>query len=175
MLKIKNANMNTAFVYNALNAIAVGKLLKVKNNKIKNALNSYTSDNNRLQIKESKNGIVIIDDSYNASYESVKVALETLQKYNKRKIVVLGDIKELGDKSIEIHQSLSGLINNIDILITVGEYTKYIKANIKNDNFNNNLEAINYLKKITRKDDVILVKASNAMNFSEIVKALMEM
>jgi UDP-N-acetylmuramoyl-tripeptide--D-alanyl-D-alanine ligase len=174
-LKIKNQNMNTAFVYNALAAIAVGKLLKVSNGLIKKALNSYTNNDKRLQIKESNSGITIIDDAYNASYESIKVALEVLGKYDKRKILVLGDVKELGDKAIEIHQSIGDLISGIDILVTVGEYTKYIKANIKNDNFSNNLDAINYLKKIIRKDDVVLVKASNAMNFEEIVKALAEM
>lgn len=175
MIKIKNDNVNTAFIYNALNAIAVGKLLKIRNGQIKKALNNYSSNENRLQLKESKTGIIIIDDSYNASYESIKVALETLQKYNKRKVLILGDVKELGDKAIDIHQSIGDLISGVDILITVGEYTKYIKANIKNDNFNNNLDAISYLKKVVRKDDVILVKASHAMNFDEIVKALIEM
>jgi UDP-N-acetylmuramoyl-tripeptide--D-alanyl-D-alanine ligase len=173
-IRIKNQNINTAFIYNALNAVAVGKILKVNNWYIKKALNEYAPHDNRLQIKESKSGMMIIDDSYNASYESIKVALETLQKYNKRKVVVLGDIKELGDKAVEIHQSLGDLIGGIDILVTVGEYSKYIKANIKNDNFTNNDEAINYLKKVIRNDDVILVKASNAMKFSEIVNALIE-
>ncbi len=174
-IKIKNQNINTAFVYNALNAFAVGKILKVNNWNIKKALNEYAPHDNRLQIKESKSGTIIIDDSYNASYESIKVALETLQKYNKRKIVVLGDIKELGDKAVEIHQSLGDLIGGVEILVTVGEYTKYIKANIKNENFNNNDDAINYLKKVIRKDDIVLVKASNAMKFNEIVNALIEM
>ncbi len=174
-IKIKNSNINTAFIYNALNAVAVGKMMKVKRWDIKKALNNYSGNDNRLQEKASKTGITILDDSYNASYESIKVALETLQKYKKRKIVVLGDIKELGDKAIEIHESLSNLINNIDILVTVGEYTKLIKTNITNNNFNNNLEAINYLKKVIRENDVILVKASNAMRFNEIVKALIEL
>lgn len=173
-IKIKNDNINTAFIYNSLNAVAVGKLLKVSRWNIKKALNNYTGNDNRLQTKESKTGVTIIDDCYNASYESIKVALETLQKYNKRKIIVLGDIKELGDKSIEIHQSIGNLISGIDVLVTVGEYTKYIKANIKNDNFSSNDEAINYLKKVVRKDDVVLVKASNAMKFNEIIKALIE-
>jgi len=175
MIKIKNDNMNTAFIYNALNAIAIGKLLKVRSSQIKKALNNYSNNENRLQVKESKSGMTIIDDSYNASYESIKVALEVMQKYDKRKIIVLGDIKELGDKAIEIHQSIGDLISGIDILITVGEYTKYIKANITNDNFSNNLDAINYLKKVIRKDDVILVKASHTMKFDEIVNALIEM
>lgn len=173
-IRIKNKSINSAFIYNALNAVAVGKILKVNRWNIKKALNNYSPSDNRLQLKESKSGITIIDDSYNASYESIKVSLEAIKSFNKRKIVVLGDIKELGDKSVEIHQSIGNLISGIDILVTVGEYTKYIKANIKNDNFSNNEEAVNYLKKVIRNDDVVLVKASNAMKFNEIVKALIE-
>ena len=173
-IRIKNKNITSAFMYNALNAVAVGKILKVRAWDIRKALNSYSPSDNRLQLKESKSGLIIIDDSYNASYESIKVSLEAIRSFNKRKIVVLGDIKELGDKAIEIHQSIGDLIGGIDILVTVGEYTKYIKANIKNDNFSTNEEAINYLKKVVRNDDVVLVKASNAMKFSEIVKALIE-
>lgn len=173
-IRIKNQSINTAFIYNALNAVAVGKLLKVRNGQIRTALNNYAPSANRLQIKKSSSGITIIDDCYNASYESIKIALEPIQKYKRRKVVVLGDIKELGNKSIEIHQSLGDLIKDIDLLITVGEYTKYIKTNIKNDNFSNNLDAIDYLKKVVRKDDVVLVKASHAMKFDEIVKALIE-
>ncbi|HOP65814.1 MAG TPA: UDP-N-acetylmuramoyl-tripeptide--D-alanyl-D-alanine ligase [Bacilli bacterium] len=173
-LKIKNKNITSAFIYNALDAIAVSKLLKVNNRQIRNVLNNFSNNKKRLQIEKSKSGITIIDDSYNASYESIKVALEVIQKYKNRKVVVLGDIKELGDKTIEIHQSIGDLITNIDILVTVGEYTKYIKSNTKNENFNTNEEAIKYLKMVVRKDDVVLVKASNAMNFEEIVKALIE-
>ena len=160
-------------VYNSLVSIIIGKLFKIKKIKFKDI--DITS--NRLQIIE-RDDIKIIDDSYNASYESIINALDTLNIIGKgRKIAVLGDVLELGKYSKKIHEEIGKNIKNIDILITVGKYSKYIynKAIIKNKyHFNNNKEAIEKIEEIKKIEDTILIKASHSMNFKKIVDNLLK-
>ena len=164
-----------AFVYNALVGIAVGSLLNIDIADIKKGISNLELSHNRLEVIE-KNGYKIINDCYNANYDSMKEGINNLNKYSNRKIAVLGDMLELGDYSEELHRKVGKEINsNIDILVTVGEESKYIdeEANSKEKyHFNNNIDAINYLKSIVSDKDIILVKASNGMKFIEIVNAL---
>ncbi|MBR3116609.1 MAG: UDP-N-acetylmuramoyl-tripeptide--D-alanyl-D-alanine ligase [Bacilli bacterium] len=165
-----------AFVYNALSAIAIGTTLGIDKSMIKNSLSNIVLTKNRLQ-EIDKKGYRIISDCYNANYDSMKEGLSNLGKYkDKRKIAVLGDMLELGEYSKNLHEKVGEevLNNNIDILVTVGTEAKYI-ANIASKSvevheFDNNKDAIKYLNEIIKKDDVILVKASHGMNFTEIVE-----
>ena len=106
----------------------------------------------------------------------MREAITNLGKETGRKIAVLGDMLELGDYSKEIHSNIGKVVNdnNIDLLITVGKDSKYINDNvsIENIHFENNEEAIKYLKEILTTGDVVLLKASNSLNFIEIVNAL---
>jgi UDP-N-acetylmuramoyl-tripeptide--D-alanyl-D-alanine ligase len=133
-----------------------------------------------MEIIKNSVGVSIINDCYNASYESTKAALEYLSSLNQnRKIAVLGDVLELGEYSKQMHEKIGEEVvkNNVDILITVGTEAKEIaavakKAGIEVHSFEKNIQAINELKENMRNEDVILVKASNAMNFIEIVEAI---
>lgn len=166
-----------AFVYNSLMAIAVGSLLNIDIKDIKNGIENFKLTNNRLEIIDAK-GYKIINDCYNANFDSVKEGLNNLNKFNGRKIAVLGDMLELGSYSDELHKKVGEevLKNNIDIVVTVGEKSKLInevtKNNIESYHFDNNNDAINYLKGIIKEEDIILVKASNSMKFIDIVNEL---
>ena len=164
-----------AFVYNALMGIAVGTLLDIDMDDIKRGISNLQLTNNRLEVIE-KDGYRIINDCYNANFDSMKEGLHNLSKYNGRKIAVLGDMLELGDYSKELHENVGKEVNNsnIDILVTVGEEAKFIDKETKCEkyHFNNNRDAIDYLKSIIKENDNILVKASNGMKFIEIVNAL---
>ena len=164
-----------AFVYNALMGIAVGTLLDIDINDIKKGISSLKLTNNRLEVIE-KDGYRIINDCYNANFDSMKEGIQNLSKYEGRKIAVLGDMLELGDYSEGLHRNVGKVVNdnNIDILITVGKEAKYIdeEAKIEKHHFDNNEDAINYIKSIINKGDNILVKASNGMKFIEIVNSL---
>ena len=127
-------------------------------------------------------GYTIINDCYNANYDSMKSAIEFLRNIEgKRKIAVLGDMLELGEFSEKLHADVGKVVaqNNIDILITVGkEATKIAEVARENGvehvySFDTNKEAIEQIKKILAVDDVALIKASNSMNFKEIVSALL--
>lgn len=166
-----------AFVYNALMAIAVGTILNIDINDIKKGIEGFKLTNNRLEVI-NKNGYTIINDCYNANYDSMKEGIKNLSNSNGRKIAVLGDMLELGEYSEELHRKVGIEVknNNIDILVTVGTEAKYIDEEFDKEkyHFDNNLDAINYLKSVINKGDTILIKASNGMHFNEIVKSLSE-
>lgn len=169
------------FIYNSLVAIAVGNVFEVPIEKIKKGLIEFELSDNRMNVIK-RNNITIIDDSYNANYDSMQYAVKYLGSLNNRKIAILGDMKELGCYSIKLHKEIGKLIYNqkIDILITVGNDSKYInekviKLGFNKDNsyhFDNNKDAIILVNKIKNKNDNILVKASNSMNFKEIVNEI---
>lgn len=164
-----------AFIYNSMLAIAAGIELGLSMDEIKRGIESFELTKNRLQVLNI-NGYKIIDETYNANFDSMREAIRNLGKESGRKIAVLGDMLELGEYSKEIHESIGKVVseNNIDLLITVGNDSKYINENvtIENVHFNTNEDAINYLKGIIKKGDSILLKASNSLKFIEIVNAL---
>jgi UDP-N-acetylmuramoyl-tripeptide--D-alanyl-D-alanine ligase len=164
-----------AFIYNSMLAIAAGKELGLSMEEIKKGIENFELTKNRLQTYNI-NGYKIIDETYNANFDSMREAITNLGKESGRKIAVLGDMLELGDYSKEIHSNIGKVVNsnNIDLLVTVGDDSKYINDNvtIENVHFSTNEEAINYLKEILTSGDVVLLKASNSLKFIEIVSAL---
>ena len=161
------------FIYNALCAISVGNLLNIDMLDIIDGIKDFKLSSKRMEIRKA-NDITLLIDCYNANYDSMKSAIEVLGKFKNRKIAVLGDMLELGEYSEELHTKIGNVIdeNNINILITVGNYSKYIYENSNIDKkykCKDNKEAIEILKNITKNDDIILFKASNSMNFIEIV------
>ena len=169
------------FVYNALCATKVGQILNISNEKIQQGIAQFELTKKRMDIRKLGNGAILINDAYNASYESMKASLEFLEKYTgTRKIAVLGDMFELGEFSEELHKKVGEEVanNNIDILICAGENSKYIieeaekKSKIQTYYFNNNEEIVEKLAEELRNGDVVLVKASNGMKFFEICQKL---
>ncbi len=166
------------YVYNSLSSIIIGKMFDISLEEIKNGMKKLELTSNRMELTE-KDGISYINDAYNANYDAVKYAIKHLGSVEGRKIACLGTMKELGKYSTELHSKLGIEIidNEIDILITVGEYTDLInKMALENGlleensyHFNTNEEAINIINKIKLPDDTILVKASASCNFLEIV------
>ena len=165
------------FILNSLCAIAVGNALKIPLDKIINGIANFELSKKRMEMNTSKEGAIVINDTYNANYDSMKAAIKYLKEIkNRRKIAILGDMLELGDYSKELHKKVGEEIdNNIDILITVGKEAENIANNAKAKEifmFKTNDEAILKLKEIILKNDAILVKASNGMHFNEIVNAI---
>lgn len=169
------------FVYNALCGIMVGKLFGLSNKEIQNGILTFELTKKRMDIKTLNNGATIINDSYNASYESMKASLEYLSnRTDLRKIAVLGDMLELGEFSEKLHKKVGEEVarNNIDILICRGKYSKQIIEGAEKNHklqiigLQSNDEIIKKLKEILKEGDVVLIKASNAMKFYEICQKL---
>lgn len=173
------------FVMNSLSAIAVGKILDVPIEEAKIALENAQMTKNRMDVEKIIGDITIIKDYYNASYESIKPGLEYLMSLKDgRKIAVLGDIKELGNFAKELHEKVGKEVvkQKVDILITVGEDAKYISQEAISEGMNkskvhiatSNEDAAKILRKIMKKDDKVLLKASNSMKFGEIYNMIKE-
>jgi len=173
------------YIYNALCAIAVGKHFNLSNQQIIEGIKSVQIAKKRMEIVELKDNIILVNDTYNASYESIKEALKYINNLPKgRKIAVLGDVLELGEFSEKIHQKIGEEVakQKIDILICCGKSSKQIcekalECGMKKEMiyFEKNIENVTKrIQKIMQKDDVILLKASNGMGFSNIAIQLIE-
>lgn len=171
------------FIINSLCAICVGLENGIEIEKIIEGIKEFKLTKRRMEIKDGINNSKVINDSYNASYDSMKAAIEYLGgiKANKR-IAVLGDMLELGEYEKELHEKVGEEVykNNIDFLVTVGERAKWIASKAKELGmsedrifvFDTKEEACEKLKNTIEKGDFILVKASNSMKFDKIVEAI---
>lgn len=170
-------------VYNALVALAIADQLKIEPKVAKQGLKEYMPIAMRGQIHE-KNGMKIIDDTYNASPDSMKGGINVLLELGavERRIAVLADVLELGELSHQCHYEVGEYISDkkIDYVVTIGNEAKAIKEAIDNReskvkavSFENNIEAIEFLKDNLRSKDAILIKGSRGMKTDEIVKALL--
>ena len=189
-LNEENININVPvggehFILNSLCATAVGSTLGIEAEEIKNGIESFELTNKRMDITELENGIKIINDAYNASYESMKASLKVLSEYKEnRKIAVLGDMFELGDFSKELHEKVGEEVikNNIDILICTGENARFIvkkakeRMNSKDIYYVDTKDKIeDLIKEKAENGDVILFKASNGMKFYELAERMINL
>ena len=173
------------FVYNAICAATVGMLMGLSQEQIKNGIETFELTKKRMDITELKNGVTIINDSYNASFESMQASLKYLQGLNsKRKIAVLGDMFELGEFSKKLHEKVGVEVvkNKIDMLVCCGKNAKYIVDSAKNEGmskdsvyyFENKDEIEDFVRNNWKSGDAILFKASNGMKFFNIVENLIK-
>ncbi|WP_036156382.1 UDP-N-acetylmuramoyl-tripeptide--D-alanyl-D-alanine ligase [Maribacter forsetii] len=170
---IKSNLIGTYNFPNCCAAIIIGKFFNIELNKIKNAIESYTPDNNRSQIID-KSGHYIILDAYNANPSSMKVALENFGSLKKdQKVLILGDMFELGDSAMEEHQNIADLALdlNFEKVILVGEnFNRTSTKSIKLKNFDD----LNvYLKESKLKPkSSILIKGSRGMALERVLDVI---
>ena len=167
-----------AFIYNSLFAYAVGKELNIDDGLIATALADFKLSPHRLElINLSK--YQLIDDTYNASLDSVKSSLSVLKKVNARKVFIFADILELEDFAKDIHKEVGKIAaeNGVDLLLTVGKnaYETHLIAKelgVQSYHFDNNADLIKALNTLLQTNDTILVKGSHGMKLLEIVEYL---
>lgn len=181
--KIKMRIPGVQNVQNALAASAVGLSYGLSETSIKKALEEYTAYDKRMQIINNGQSI-IINDSYNANPDSFHPALDTLtflaKEENKRKILVIGDMLELGKRSDELHRALfmKLLHYDVDAIFTYGlacrKAIKHIKENgyTKAFSFDSHEELAKKLKQFLKPGDVILLKGSRGMHMEKVLAHL---
>lgn len=156
-------------LYNANNinaAITIGNYFGISDSKIKEAIESYIPENNRSQLIE-KNSNEIILDAYNANPSSMKVALENFIQLDKKdKVIVIGDMFELGNESLNEHKSI------VDMLKRESQIDCYF---VGNDFYSNKIDLSHYkfcqsfddfaelLKNNPIRNKTILIKGSRGM------------
>ncbi len=162
-------------IQNALSVIKAGLRLGMTSSVIAKGLEKFKPIEKRWEIEEIA-GFKIINDSYNANPESVKATLKTfLTLYPSPKVVVLGDMGELGKDEKKYHSQIGDFLNGykFDFLITIGKLARKIKPDSKNyRNFDTTSDAAKYIYKKIKPGSTILLKASRSMKFEEIIEEL---
>lgn len=167
---------------NASFVIVVSELLKLSKETIQKGLNQTQITNMRFELIKGKNNVTLINDAYNASPTSMKAGIEVvegLQGYND-KILVLGDILELGVDVSKYYKEISKKIieTNIKIVYTYGKDSKsiiqYLKDNseIKANHFNDKNTLIKMLESYLKDNTLIFFKASRGIKLEEVVEQL---
>ena len=174
-----------AFIYNALVAVAIGEILEIDSDLIKKGIAEFKLSSGRLEKKINSKGVTIIDDTYNANFDSMKGSIELLGKVNdKRKILILGDMLELGEFSEEIHSKIGEVVfnNKIDKLITIGEESiniekKAVELGMNKDDcyhFSKEDECYGLVIDMLDSNDIILLKGSHSIHLDRVVDKIMK-
>lgn len=163
-------------IQNALFVISAALKLGICEDKIAKGLKEYHPIEKRWELIEAA-GFKIINDSYNSNPESLRAAVSTFLTTKKPpRLLVLGDMGELGKNEKEYHREIGVFLNNFDDvkLITVGELAKYIAQGTKHKSvsFAGNEGVASYIIENIEKGTTILFKASRSMKFEEIIKEL---
>ena len=175
--KARIHNLGNHMVQNALAAVAVGEELGLTNEEIIEGLNNYRTIGGRANIIKTEN-LTIIDDCYNANPESMKASLKTLSAFDGRRVALLGDMKELGEKAPEFHYEIGELAAELklDLIIAVGDLSlemyKAARKHIDAEWYQSIEEAKLYMYDMLTIGDTVLVKASHSMNFAELVEQI---
>ncbi|PIQ88277.1 MAG: hypothetical protein COV72_09190 [Candidatus Omnitrophica bacterium CG11_big_fil_rev_8_21_14_0_20_42_13] len=169
-------------IYNALSAVACAVVFGISPRQIKKRMPDFILPSTRINFKRIK-GYNIIDDTYNSNPLSLEWAIDALKNFSikGKKIFVMGDMLELGEKSILLHRQMAKKIteSGVNTLITVGRFSTYTadavsarQEGVKVYSCGSNLEARGILSGIIRSDDLILVKGSRAMQMEKIIEGL---
>lgn len=164
----------------ALAAVAVGLVEGLAWPEIEQGLAQQT-EGLRLAVHPGRDGIMLLDDSYNSSPLAVQAALDLLQELGPRRVAVLGDMLELGSVEAEAHRQVGEwAAQRCDLLITVGPRARGIAQAAANNGMvadrvhalDTNQEAIDRLNELLQPEDIVLIKGSRSMQMEEIVQAL---
>lgn len=171
-------------VQNALLAMTLGRILGVSLEEAKKGLDQLELTKSRLEWLEGKGGIHILNDAYNASPTSMKAVLKYFSQIqtSNGKIAVLGDIRELGSLSRELHQDLAASIRLEDYkaVYLYGSEMKYLYEKLENQERKERLyhfEAdkkalLEAVKERAEAGDLVLFKSSNGTGLLELVEAM---
>jgi len=163
---------------NGIAAAAVGLIFGVPFRSIVSALRDCKGASKRMQVLE-RNGVVLLNDTYNANPDSVRAALATLKDIQSagRKYVVLGDMLELGQRAAEEHEAIGREVARLGFehLALFGPLAKNIAVGsglAEAKHFDSKLELVSSLRASVRSGDVVLVKGSRGMKMEDVIDQL---
>ena len=163
-------------IYNALAAAAVAVALSIDPQSIAAGLESFRGVRGRLQKKTGRHHALLIDDTYNANPDSVRAALGVLAAAKGKKILVLGDMGELGNSAIGLHRTIGRDARQagLDQLLTFGELSAYAAEEFGTGarHFNSLDELAGVAESLLAEDVTLLVKGSRFMRMERIVQRL---
>ncbi|TSC87732.1 MAG: UDP-N-acetylmuramoyl-tripeptide--D-alanyl-D-alanine ligase [Microgenomates group bacterium Gr01-1014_7] len=182
-VKVNFKLLGLHFIYPALAAAALGVVNDIPLTKIKLALEKMEPSQHRMQAVSGPNGSIILDDTYNSSPDAVEAAIDTLLQISaRRRVLVLGEMRELGKYSDELHRQVARKIfkEKIDLcflgqgdaqiiadeLNRLGFWEERVESNLQNS------QIVGKLLKNLGKGDVVLIKGSRALRLDEVVRRI---
>lgn len=196
ILKMRLPVVGAHNLSNAALAIATGEVLGIDPAKAIDALSGVEMNANRLELLKG-NGVTVINDTYNASPESMKAGIDVLTRSSGgRKVAILGSMYELGDSFADLHSSVGRYAaeSGVQLLVAIGDNGMYIadgaeavkeekasdsassdrEESIEVVRFPERSEAVERIASLIKKGDIVLVKASRSMELEEISKLIVE-
>ncbi len=159
---------------NMLAAACIGNYFKLTDDEIKRGIENYTPSNNRSQVMQTKNNLLLLD-AYNANPSSMRAAIENFAQINQpNKMAILGDMLELGEESKNEHDAIVSLLKEKNILNTllVGPHFKESGKMMNAKTFLNSDAVIEYLKQHSILNSTILIKGSRGIKLEKLVEFL---
>ncbi|MBK9254691.1 MAG: UDP-N-acetylmuramoyl-tripeptide--D-alanyl-D-alanine ligase [Saprospiraceae bacterium] len=152
-------------------AIAIGNYFGVDDAEIVKSISSYSPDNNRSQLKRKDDNIYVMD-AYNANPSSMALSIKSFASSDfEKKILVIGDMLELGEESKNEHFAIISLINEYkwqDVLY-VGKHFYQFNGQFKGNFFLTSTDAANYLHKMDYRNVAFLLKGSRGIALEKIM------
>jgi UDP-N-acetylmuramoyl-tripeptide--D-alanyl-D-alanine ligase len=187
--RVEMALVGEHWAANAAAATAVAVAVGMSLRKAADVLSSTkTVSRGRMEVRERDDGVVVIDDAYNANPDSMRAALKTLAAIGRgrpgaRTVAVLGEMRELGASSREEHDAVGRLVVRLDVrqLLVVGAAARPIHLGASLEGswgeesvfVEDNDAATTWLQGYLRPGDVVLVKASNAARLGQVADAVL--
>lgn len=177
VIDVHMAVIGTHNVYNALAAVAVGRLLGLSEHQMQKGLAEYKGVPMRQELVNIDN-VVFVNDAYNANPASMKEAVDTLVTLTGgRKIAVLGGMLELGDWAEKEHEKIGTYLadKKVDVLIALGDEARFMAKAAKAAGMNEvytvttHAEAAAVLRRIMRQGDTVLLKGSRGFAMEKIL------
>ena len=166
-------------LYNILAASSLAYSIGIDKERIGKAIETFTSFDKRFRPIITKRGFAVIDDTYNANPSSMEWAIRTLLELPSegKRIVILGDMRELGEKSLEYHRELGRFLKSstVPVIALIGQEMKETYNVLGEERaklFQDKGLLIDYITAQVEKGDTVLVKGSRASKMEEIVEAL---
>jgi len=172
-------------VSNALAAAAVGLAMGFRVEDIASGLCGGGEElAGRMQVERLRNGVTVIDDSYNANPSSVEAALRALCRFSGRRLVVLAEMRELGGESRRAHRAIGEYAASLEIarLVLYGPLTQAVAEGARDAGFppeqivecGSHEEAVRAVVDFWQPGDTVLVKGSHSLHMEEVVRTLRE-
>ena len=177
-INIESSLLGKENLMNMAAAVSVANALELPTETIIKGMKTIDSIEGRLEVKITANNIKIIDDTYNSNPSSMMMAIDVLDQFKQKKILIVGDMAELGPLSKKYHTDIGHYIleKNIDLVMGIGNMTKYLidVLGTKGLWYPSKEDLLNETNKILKKDTVVLVKGSRFMRMEEIVDGINE-
>ncbi|MAJ24565.1 MAG: hypothetical protein CMP36_03545 [Rickettsiales bacterium] len=173
------------WIFNSLSILGLASYYGIDIKKILNGIASFSVPDgrgNKMYLNFKKSKFLLINDSYNSNPASLKTALKNFSKLDVKgkKILVLGDMLELGEKSLQIHLSFKEDLNDlgVDSLFTIGKYMFELQKKISKVKYKFHEEDLNKITykilELIEEEDAVLIKGSNSINLKTIINKLIK-